>query len=463
LVALDKSNGEIMSNENKYKELKRELGWFGAGIMGLASVIGVGIFVSIGIAAGISGFAVIGALVVAGLLGACNSLNLAQLAVSHPVSGGVYEYGYKYLTPWLGFSGGWVYFFSKIAVAATAALGFAGYLLNTTGLTGSSFLVPVALSAVFGVTLITLGGIRRSKVSTIVVVSVTILSLLLLIVVGSFVNFSNGFENLNLTATSSSNWASNFLQSVALMFVSYNGAARISMVGEEVVDPQKNIPRAVIFTVVITMLLYIGVAVVSLGSIGAEAFSEATRVQAAPLQVVADSFGIPGFGSILAAGAISSMLSILLTTILGVSRLLLAMGRRGDMPSFFTQLNSSQTTPYWAVIFVGIAIALLILIGDVKSTWSLGAFGAMYRSFIVSLAALQLSDEERLYPRWLTWLSMLSSLFLAFWVEWQFWLIGLGLIGVGLVWHFTVHQINPTDQEVGTGHNKSNKANKGAI
>jgi basic amino acid/polyamine antiporter, APA family len=49
---------------------------------------------------------------------------------------------------------------------------------------------------------------------------------------------------------------------------------------------------------------------------------------------------------------------------LGVSRLLLAMGRRGDMPSFFTQLNSSQTTPYWAVIFVGIAIALLILIGD---------------------------------------------------------------------------------------------------
>lgn len=433
-----------MSNENPPQQLKQELGWFGSAIMGLASVIGVGIFVSIGIAAGISGSAVIAALVVAGLLGACNSLNLAQLAVSHPVSGGIYEYGYKYLTPWLGFSGGWVYFLSKMAVAATAALGFAGYLVHTLGLTESGILVPVAEASVLVVTLIVLGGMRRSRISTIAVVSVTLLSLLFLIIVGSFVGFSHGFENLTVSGTTSGNWISNFLQSVALMFVSYNGAARISMVGEEIVDPRKNIPKAIIFTIVLTMLLYLGVAVVSLGSIGAEAFSEATKVEAAPLQVVADSFGIPGAGKVLAAGAITSMLSILLTTILGVSRLLLAMGRRGDMPNFFTQLNTSGTTPYWAVIVVGIAIALLVSIGNVQTTWSFGTFGGMYRGLIVSLAALQMSDEERLYPKWLTWVSLVSSLFLAFWVEWQIWLIGLGIIGIGLVWHFLVHRINPT-------------------
>ncbi len=433
-----------MSNENPPQQLKRELGWFSSAIMGLASVIGVGIFVSIGIAAGISGPAVIGALVVAGLLGACNSLNLAQLAVSHPVSGGIYEYGYKYLTPWLGFSGGWVYFLSKMAVAATAALGFAGYLVHTLGLTDSGFLVPVAEAAVLVMTLIVLGGMRRSKISTIAVVSVTLLSLLFLIIVGSFVGFSNGFENLTVSGTTSGNWIVNFLQSVALMFVSYNGAARISMVGEEIVDPRKNIPKAIIFTIVLTMLLYLGVAVVSLGSIGAEAFSEATKVEAAPLQVVADSFGIPGAGNVLAAGAITSMLSILLTTILGVSRLLLAMGRRGDMPNFFTQLNTSGTTPYWAVIVVGIAIALLVSIGNVQTTWSFGTFGGMYRGVIVSLAALRMSDEERLYPKWLTWVSLLSSMFLAFWVEWQIWLIGLGIIGIGFVWHFAVHRINQT-------------------
>jgi APA family basic amino acid/polyamine antiporter len=194
----------------------------------------VGIFVSIGIAADISGNAVIGALVVAGLLGACNSLNLAQLAASNPVSGGIYEYGYKYLTPSLGFTGGWLYLISKIAVAATAALGFAGYFLNTTGLSESHFLVPVAEVAVVIVTLIVLGGMQRSKVSTIAVVSVTVFSLLFLIVAGSFVHFPEWFENLLLfSGQNSSNWLPNFLHCVALMFVSYNGAARITMVGEE--------------------------------------------------------------------------------------------------------------------------------------------------------------------------------------------------------------------------------------
>lgn len=432
-----------MLKENPPKQLKRELGWFGSAIMGLASVIGVGIFVSIGIAAGISGSAVIGALVVAGLLGACNSLNLAQLAANHPVSGGIYEYGYKYLTPALGFTGGWIYFLSKTAVAATAALGFAGYLLNTTGSNDSRVLVVVAEAAVLIITLIVLGGMRSFKVTTIAVVSVTMLSLLFLIIAGSFFCLTNSFEHLSLASSSSGNWIKNFLESVALMFVSYNGAARISMMSEEITEPRKNIPKAILFTIIVTMFLYIGVAVVSLGSIGVEAFSAATREQAAPLQVVASSFGIPGAANILAVGAITSMLSIILTIILGGSRVLLAMGRRGDMPSLFAQLNSSGTTPYWAVIFFGIAIALLVLTGDVKVTWSFAAFGSMYRCFLASLAALQLSQQERLYPQWLSGISLFSSLFLAFWVEWQIWLIGLGIIGVGVVWHLVIQRFNP--------------------
>ena len=150
------------------------------------------------------------------------------------------------------------------------------------------------------------------------------------------------------------------------------------------------------------MLLYVGVAIASIGTIGAKAFADTTLEQAAPLQAVANSFGIPGAGNILTIGAITSMLSILLTTVLGVSRLLLAMGRRGDMPSFLSTLNQSGTTPYWAVLSVGLIITLLVLIGNVKTTWSLGTFGALSRSTIASLAALQLTDEERLYPKWIT-------------------------------------------------------------
>jgi len=431
-----------MSDEHHPKQLKRELDWFNAAAMGLASVIGAGVFVSLGIASGISGSFVISALVVTGLLAACNSLNIAQLAVNHPVSGGIYEYAYKYLNPWMGFIVGWIYLLSKTAVAATAALGFSGYLLNALGINETNFLIPVAEVAVVIITLIVLSGMKVSKVSTLVVVFLTILSLLFLIVVGLFISISHGFDKLISSGIPTNYSNISFFQSVALMFVSYNGAARITMVGEEIVDPRQSIPKAVGLTIGVTMLLYVGVAIASIGTIGAKAFADATLEQAAPLQAVANSFGIPGAGNILTIGAITSMLSILLTTVLGVSRLLLAMGRRGDMPSFLSTLNQSGTTPYWAVLSVGLIITLLVLIGNVKTTWSLGTFGALSRSTIASLAALQLANEERLYPKWITWLSFLSSVLLIFCVEWQYWLTGIGLIAVGLIWRLTIHQIN---------------------
>ena len=416
--------------------LKRDLGWFGATILGLASVIGVGIFVSVGIAAGLTGAAVIGALIMAGLLSGCNSLNLAQLAVNHPVSGGIYEYGYRYLNPWIGFTGGWIYLLGKIAVAATAALGFSGYVLNTLGLPQDyTLLVMVAEGAVLMLTLIILGGMKRSKVVALTTVSVTLSSLLFLIVGGVVTLPSLGFQPLTLIDADPFTQVQHFLESVALLFVAYNGAARISMLGEEVTDPKRNIPRAIFTTLGMTVVLYVAVAVVGLGCLGAVAFGRAATEQAAPLQVVVEQFGIYGGSTLLSLGAITATLSVLLSVILGLSRMLLAMGRRGDMPKVIAQLTEKDATPVWAIAGVAIAIALLVLTGAVKTTWSFAAFGSLYRSVIVSLATLQLSDEERLYPRWLAWVSLISGFFLAFWIEWQVWLIGFGLIGAGLVWH----------------------------
>ncbi|MEM9214625.1 MAG: APC family permease [Cyanobacteria bacterium P01_F01_bin.150] len=421
------------------------MGWFSATILGLASVIGVGIFVSVGIAAGLTGAAVIGALVLAGVLSGCNSLNLAQLAVNHPVSGGIYEYGYRYLTPWLGFTGGWIYLLGKIAVAATAALGFAGYVLNTLGLNQDhTLLVLVAESAVFLLTFIILGGMTRSKVVALLTVSVTISSLLFLIIGGMVTLPKTGFQPLTFIEANPFTQVQHFLESVALLFVAYNGAARISMLGEEVTNPEQNIPRAIFTTLGTTVILYVAVAVVGLGCLGATAFGRAATEQAAPLQVVVEKFGIVGGSGLLSMGAITATLSVLLSVILGLSRMLLAMGRRGDMPKIIAQLTEKDATPIWAIVGVAIAIALLVLTGAVKTTWSFAAFGGLYRSVIVSLAALQLSEEERLYPRWVTWVSLSSGFFLAFWIEWQVWLIGFGLIGVGLIWHSVAKQSQRT-------------------
>jgi basic amino acid/polyamine antiporter, APA family len=133
-------------SEESQQRLKRELGVAGATAMGLGSIVGTGVFVSIGIAAAAAGPWVIAAIVVAALVAACNALSSAQLAASHAVAGGTYEYGYRYLTPSLGFTAGWMFLCAKTASAATAALVFAGYLMHLTG-GDQAWLVPIAVGA----------------------------------------------------------------------------------------------------------------------------------------------------------------------------------------------------------------------------------------------------------------------------------------------------------------------------
>jgi APA family basic amino acid/polyamine antiporter len=401
-------------------------------MMGLGSIVGTGVFVSIGIAAGIAGPAVILAIAIGAVVATCNGLNSAQLAANHAVSGGSYEYGYKYLNPSLGFTAGWMFLLAKTASAATAALGFAGYLLNATGLYGRGFLIPTALAAAILMTLIVLSGIRRSNRANIAIVSVTLLSLIFFVLICLPRATEVGTENFTPFFTGS---PATVLQASALMFVAYTGYGRIATMGEEAREPRKTIPIAMIVSLLVTMLLYMAVATVGIGAVGTEILGKATQAQAAPLEVAVRSVAGSRGAAILSIGAIAAMLGVLLNLILGLSRVLLAMGRRRDMPRILARLNRQGTTPDLAVVVVGIAIALLVLLGNVKTTWSFSAFNVLIYYAITNLAALKMPDSERLYPKWIAWAGLGSCLFLAFWVEPQIWQMGLGLIVAGLIWH----------------------------
>ncbi len=425
------------SQQTPLPPLKRELGVLGATLMGLGSIIGTGVFVSIGIAAGVAGAAVILSVAIAALVAACNGLNSAQLAANHAVSGGTYEYGYKYLNPALGFTAGWMFLLAKTASAGTAALGFAGYLLNASNLGNRGLLIPTAIALVVVLTGVVLSGIRRSNLVNIAIVSVALLSL------GFFIAVS-------LPVVATKNLVPFFPESIggvlhgsALMFVAYTGYGRIATLGEEARSPRNTIPQAMIITIAITMLLYMLVATSSVGAVGAEVLSNATNGQAAPLQVVVSILGVGGGSQILAIGAMFAMVGVLLNLILGLSRVLLAMARRRDMPGILARLNS-QATPDLAVIFVGGAIALIVLLGNnVKTTWSFSAFNVLIYYAITNLAALQIPTEERLYPRWLAWIGLIACGFLAFWVERQIWLLGVVLILMGLGWQNFTRRIAP--------------------
>ena len=125
----------------------------------------------------------------------------------------------------------------------------------------------------------------------------------------------------------------------------------------------------------------------------------------------------------------------MLNLILGLSRVLLAMGRRRDMPNIFARLNDSGTTPIPAVIAVSAIISVLVLIGNVKTTWSFSAFTVLIYYSITNLAAFSLPSQSRLYPKWLSLIGLSACVFLAFWVEPFIWQVGLALIFAGLIWH----------------------------
>jgi APA family basic amino acid/polyamine antiporter len=433
------------------RRLRRELGTGGAVLLGLGSILGTGVFVSIGVAAGVAGPAVVLAVAVASLVAAANGLSSAQLAANHPVSGGTYEYGYRYLNPALGFTAGWMFLAAKSASAATAALGFAGYLLALAAGAGwigpagtaGGVRVATAVGAVAALTLVVVGGVRRSNRLNAVIVVVALGSLAFFVAAGAPVALGRGgagFAPFIQPAGGRGPLAA-VAYATALMFVAYTGYGRIATLGEEVRDPRRSIPRAIVVTLLVTLVLYMAVAAVGVGAVGAAGFARGAGESAAPLELAARSFPLGFAPGVLAVGALVALVGVLLNLILGLSRVLLAMGRRGDVPHLFAGLDEEATTPTAAVVAVGGLIAALALLGDVETTWSFSAFTVLIYYALTNLAALRLPAADRLYPPWIAWAGLAGCLGLAFWVDPVVWAAGLGLIAAGLGWHAVARRL----------------------
>lgn len=268
-------------------ELKRAVGPWGAIWMGLGSILGTGVFVSLGIGAEIIGSGLLLAVTLAALIAIANGLSSAQLAAAHPVSGGTYEYGHKFIGPKAGLVAGWMFLLAKSASAGTAALGFSGYVFHSIGTDASRFnKIGLALALVFVLTALVSRGIQRSNRANQIIVALTLTTL------ACFVVF--GWLSVDLALVSErigpKTWIEAFespyalLNATGLMFVAYTGYGRIATLGEEVLEPAKTIPKAIIGALGLTMVLYIGVAATALATVGAAAFANTTAAISAPLE-----------------------------------------------------------------------------------------------------------------------------------------------------------------------------------
>ena len=339
-----------------------------------------------------------------------------------------------------------MFLFAKSASAAAASLGFSGYVLQLAGVSDHSWLVPLALAGVALVTVITLIGIRRTSLANSLIVAVTLTTLAFFVVAGLPNAWENAWPAEAVAGTSVGRThpidfsMANLLYATALMFVAYTGYGRIATLGEEIDDPRRNIPKAIVVTLLVSMLLYVSVGFVVVfanqesGNITAFLPKSSAIGKAAPLHTIANGFGTPWAGTVLAVGAITAMLGVLLNLILGLSRVLLAMGRRAEMPTQTALVGEKTGVPWVATLVVAAIVSLIALVGDIQIAWSFSAFAVLMYYSITNLCAIRMKPSERIFPIWPAWIGLASCLFLAFWVQPYIWANGLALIALGLLW-----------------------------
>lgn len=380
--------------------LRRELRLVDAVGVGLGAIIGAGIFVVTGVAAGVAGPAFLVGLLLAGVAATCNALSSAQLAATFPQSGGTYEYGYRLLRPWLGFAAGWMFLASKLAAGGTVALGFGYYLAR---------LVPgvpprgAAVAAALALTGANLFGVRKAGRLNTAIVSVTLLALVTFVLAGL-----PAFDPARLRPFAPRGWRG-ILEAAALLFFAYTGYARIATLGEEVQEPKRTIPRAIVLSLGISALLYVLVALGAVGAIGAVAMAGSP----APIERAAQSFAWPGAPLVVGIGATTAMLGVLLSQVLGISRTLFAMARRRDLPRALEHIHPVHQVPDRAVVLTGGIVAALAAIGRLEAIVAAASFTILLYYGITNLAALRLAAADRLYPRWVAALGLACCLGLA--------------------------------------------------
>jgi basic amino acid/polyamine antiporter, APA family len=401
-------------------DLRRDLGLLDAVGIGFGAIVGAGIFVVTGVAAGIAGPAFLVGLLIAGAAATANAFSSAQLAAEYPRSGGTYEYGYRVLTPAFGFAAGWVFLAGKISAAGTVALGLAGYL---------NALIPgvppraVAVGAVVAFTLLSYYGVRRSSRVNLLIVALSLGSLLLFVVAGA-----GAFRTANLRPFAPEGWGG-ALRSAALLFFAYTGYARLATLGEEVRDPKKTIPKAIEITIWGAIVLYAAVAVVAVGAVGADALAST----AAPLDVAARAFPLPWVARVVAVGGVTAMLGVILSQLLGLSRMTFAMARRGDLPGFLADVHAVHGVPGKAVLLVGTVAAVVAATGTLAGVAAAASFTILLYYAIANLAALRMPKRAKLFHDSIPAFGLVACVALAFSLAPRTIVTGLGVLAAGFV------------------------------
>ena len=371
---------------------KQQLGLAGAVAIGLASMLGAGVFVVFRDVAAAAGSLQNISLAIAALVAILNATSIYQLARVQSRPGGVYAYSRVYLSKSASFVAGFAFVFGKIGSIAAIALVFEEYVLP--GWHGL-----VAVLAILTLTAINLLGINRTAAVAAVLAIVTTAFLLLAII-------SAANSSASVAVDASALAPGNALQGAALMFFAFAGYARVATLGDEVRNPKRNIPRAILISLGAVLVLYVSISFAFSAILGPSLVSTA-----APF-VVLMSITSPWMPSwIVIAVASLAALGSMLALLAGVSRTAAVMAEDAELPKIF-KLRNSHGAPWLAEIAIALGAIILVQLGALAWVIGFSSFSVLLYYAIGHLSSIRQPSAERLMPRWLNVLAAMLCLVL---------------------------------------------------
>ena len=404
----------LLEEGKERPKLKRRVSLFGVTVYGIGNILGAGIYALIGEVVGHTGNFSWLAFIIASVIGALTGLSYAELSAMYPKSAAEFVYTEEaFKIRLLSFLIGWIIIFSGILSAATVALGFAGYLANLIGISPIFLVVIFAVLLIIILSLINFVGIRASTWTNILFTFIEASGLILIIIIGiPYLGTINYFV-LPIGGSFGA-----IFSAVALIFFAYIGFEDIANIAEEVKKPTKNLPRAIIYSIIITTVLYCltAISVVSILPYGEIADSQA------PLSSVVSAVLGPVGGILMSFIALFATANTVLIMMIVTSRMMYGMARDKALPEGLSKISPKFKTPALAVLVTMILTIIplgLYFFGDISTVADATVFGVLITFFLVNLSLIVLRKKKpelerpfKLKPniRWLPIISLLGCI-----------------------------------------------------
>jgi APA family basic amino acid/polyamine antiporter len=433
----------------KGAQLERSLGLWQLTAIGVGGIIGAGIFTLAGtVANGTAGPAVLVSFLIAGVASAAAALSYAEFAGLIPKAGSAYTYGYAVLGELVGWFIGWDLLLEYTAIVAVVAIGISGYfsfLVGETGAdlpawmlgapgTGDGHRVDLfaALLCLLIAWLLNLGIRNAARFETAVVV-LKVLVVLMVIAVGVFhidaANYNPFFPY----------GVGGAFTGAATVFFAVFGYDAMSTAAEESKDAQRHMPKAILYSLAISMVLYVAACLVLTGMQNYKDIDKESGFSTA-----FKSVGLGGLADVIAVGAIIGILTVMFTFMLGVTRVWFSMSRDGLLPAWFAKTHPTRHVPTRVTWIVGVASAAIAGFLPIGEAAELTNIGILLAFVVVCTAVIVLRYRQPELPRtfrtpWMPFvpaLGVVFSIWLITFLQWQTWVRFAVWFALGLVVYF---------------------------